>query len=107
MILTKNEFIDVINQLQTTMEFTDKINGVLRCYPDCGYIFPPDGVTAAVTVLEKMFDEPYDIEYFCFELDFGRKWKHGMCTDRDGNDVCLATAADLYDAITNGGQNAR
>lgn len=101
-VFNKEEFVKIIDELQQAWDFGNRINDVLSDYPDCGYVFPPDGIDAAIQTLMKMYDDPYDIEYFCYELDFGRDWKPGMCKDKDGNDVCFATAADLYDVITRG-----
>lgn len=101
-VFNKEEFINAIEEIQRSWDFTNKLNNLLDDYPDCGYLFPPDAIDVAIRALERMFGNPYDIEYFCYELNFGRNWKSGMCTDKDGNDVCLATAADLYDVITKG-----
>ena len=40
-----------------------------------------------------------DIEYFCFELEFGKKWKPGMIEDEDGNDIDLSSAEKLFDFL--------
>ncbi len=40
-----------------------------------------------------------DIEYFCFELDFGRKYKDGMVT-QDDEIVDLSTSGKLWDYLT-------
>lgn len=40
-----------------------------------------------------------DIEYFMWELDFGRKWKPGMVTYK-GKDIKMKTAADLWRDLT-------
>ena len=39
------------------------------------------------------------IDYFCFELDFGKKWKEGVITEKDGTDIILKTAEDLYNLL--------
>ena len=35
-------------------------------------------------------------EYFCYELDFGRKYEEGMVKDAEGNTIPLHTPAQLY-----------
>lgn len=98
-VFNKEEFINAIEEIQKSWDFTNKLNNLLDDYPDCGYLFPPDAIDVTIRALVRMFDDNYDIEFFCYELNFGRGWKPGEVTDKDGNDVCLATAADLYDAI--------
>ena len=39
-----------------------------------------------------------ELRYFCFEIDFGRKWKPGMVTDK-GRDIDLSSSAKLYDYL--------
>lgn len=39
-----------------------------------------------------------DIDYFCYELDFGKKWTPG-CVKIGDEDVCLKTPEDLYDLL--------
>lgn len=51
------------------------------------------------SVLGEYEDIGDDFSYFVFELDFGSKWKEGMITDKDGNDIKMQTAEDLYDIL--------
>lgn len=39
------------------------------------------------------------IEYFCFELNFGKKWEPGLIRDDNGLDIVLQTPEDLYDLL--------
>lgn len=41
------------------------------------------------------------IEYFCFELDFGRKNDKLKATNADGTDIPLNNAAELWDFLEN------
>ena len=40
------------------------------------------------------------IEYFCFELDFGKKYKKGMITD-NGVDIDFSTASHVHEYLNN------
>jgi len=40
-----------------------------------------------------------DLGYFVYELEFGEKWKEGVVTDVDGNDIPLKNSSDLYDLL--------
>jgi len=40
------------------------------------------------------------IEYYCFELDFGKENYRLKVYDKDKNEIPLATAEDLYNILT-------
>lgn len=40
-----------------------------------------------------------DIGYFCWELDFGRKWRPGRVTDCYGRDVRMSNVRELYEHL--------
>ena len=42
-----------------------------------------------------------DIDYYMWELDFGKKWEPGYCTYDDGTDIPLKNSHDLWKAIEN------
>ena len=48
---------------------------------------------------EGVKDKDEWIDYFCFELDFGKKWKEGVITEKDGTDIILKTPEDLYNLL--------
>lgn len=43
------------------------------------------------------------IDYFIYELDYGRKYETGMVTDENGQDIDIHTPNLLYDFISNNG----
>lgn len=102
-IFTLKEFTDVMNEWKLTRQYQDEINQVMRKYGDGLYI-PPDCTFALQETLEKMFGDDNEsscgwIEYFVYELDFGKKYEDGMIKDGEGNYIKLATVADLYDVL--------
>ena len=51
-------------------------------------------------ILEDTFKDESDwFCYFCFDLDFGRKYKDGMITDSDGNNISMNNAEELYEIL--------
>lgn len=53
-----------------------------------------------VELLSVMFDDGDElIEYWMYEMDFGREWYAGCMKDTEGNDVMLADAESLYDYL--------
>ena len=58
--------------------------------------------STVVFLLKKMMHDKYDnIEYFLYELDYGRKYESGMITDEQGKDIDIHTPELLYDYILN------
>lgn len=53
-----------------------------------------------VTLLEHLTnDTSGNIQYYIYELDWGKKWEKGYITDVDGSDIPLKTIEDLYNYI--------
>ena len=77
------------------MELVNKFNGDLGIcdYPDCSK-------ELIKLLTDVMDDEDEWIDYWCYELNFGRDWKRGYITDKDGNDIKLHTCWDLYKFLT-------
>ena len=46
-------------------------------------------------------DENDCISYYCWELDFGKKYEEGTVTEEDGTPIPLATSEDLWNIINN------
>ena len=55
------------------------------------------------TVMDAQVDENFgsDIEYFCYELEFGKRYltRDDWVTDADGNKIDLSTPEKLYDYL--------
>lgn len=52
-----------------------------------------------VDLLKRIFDDEFDnIEYFIYELDFGKRYVPGMIIS-DGENIDLSTADKLYDYL--------
>lgn len=59
-------------------------------------------VFSTITLLDKIFEDNTEcplIDYFVFELDFGKKYKDGCVKNNDGSIVVLRNLSDLYDAL--------
>ena len=50
-----------------------------------------------------MHDQYEYIDYFIYELDYGRKYEPGMITDESGQDIDIHTSKLLYDFISDNG----
>ena len=56
--------------------------------------------STVVFLLKKMMYDKYDyIEYFIYELDYGREYEIGMVEDEHGQDIDIHTSDLLYDFL--------
>ena len=108
MRFTKDEFIEAIETLKEMIEKENKICEVF----ECGFEWVGDKwISEYYHLISKMCEleeDPLfgtDLDYFCWELDFGRKWEEGIIKDEDGNDIRLKTSEDLWNYIMGEGAN--
>lgn len=102
-IVSKKIFIEIIEEVQKSYDYQERLNNFFDKNGVDGYIYQPDCICATIKLLHYIFGEK-DIDewisYFCFELDFGRKYKDGLVLDKDGKNISLATIDDLYNLLT-------
>ena len=54
-------------------------------------------VTALIVLLGDLLCDTHDwVGYYCFDLDFGRRWKPGCVKNGDGEDIPLRNPHELY-----------
>ena len=104
-MIDKILFVQTIEQIQLQKEQDDKCNNAFRV------IFPYDFISGydhhyitnqLVEILQVLFkDNNKDslIEYFMWELDFGKKYKKGCVSYKNGKNIKLKSASDLYDSL--------
>ena len=102
-VFTLEEFTEIMNEWKWTEQFQNEMNQVMLKFGD-GLFAPQDCTFALQKTLEKMFGDDNEtacgwIEYFVYELDFGKKYKDGMIKDGEGNYIKLATVTDLYNLL--------
>ncbi len=104
--MTRNEFVFIMESIKEQMdlnrEIEDKMNSVF--YDFVGIVKTPlvDKTIEFLTNLMK--DKNGNIEYFIFDLDFGRDsdmYKDGSpIKEKDGEDIPFKTTEDVFDYIT-------
>lgn len=102
-IITRELFKEVVEEIQKSYDYQEGLNRYFEKNNVDGYIYQPDCMCAAIKLLHNIFNEEDKdewISYFCFELNFGRKYKDGLVSDKDGKNIPLATIDDLYDLLT-------
>lgn len=103
-MIDKELFCKTIDNMRSVNEYHDGLNEFFRKRSDVeGYLFQPDCMIDVINLLHFIFgdaDEEEWIDYYCFELDFGKKWKPGNVTWVDTRqDIKLQTAEDLYELL--------
>ena len=99
---TKKMFIETINDIQKQYEHDSK------CGDAFSVILPEDFITSydnhyifnsLLEIIKIAFNDNHEdswIDYYIYELDFGKKFKMGMVTDKNNNDCDLSNAETLY-----------
>lgn len=101
-MLSKDEFIKALDEVEKVNKYNEELNSVFRKNGVDGYIFQPDCTATVLRLLHILFekaDKDEWIEYFCYELDFGKNWKSGIIINKDGSDIKLGTSEDLYNYL--------
>lgn len=102
--MDRDLFIKTICQIEKLNEKSEKFNDILKSIdPEFGggYIFN-ESISILINLLKVLVDDKYDnIDYYIWELNFGKDYKDGMITDaNDPNKIYkLSTASELYDFI--------
>lgn len=102
--ITFEDFKFVILEVEKTLKYHESLNTFFRKNNVDGYIYQPDCITSTLRLLHLIFNEEDKeewISYFCFDLDFGKKWKSGTITAKDGTDIKLENIEDLYNLLCN------
>lgn len=102
--MTKEQFVAAIDALEKQYRHDEKCSDAIRiCFADavlCTY--NNDYVTnALVAVLQDAMNDAHKhswIEYYLYELNFGKDWKKGKVTF-DGVDFPLSNAGELWDIL--------
>lgn len=101
------EFVSIIDRLREASDLVDRVDELFRNSRDnmendfcnaAGLQISHENVV--VTLLKKlMYDRDEWIEYFIYELDYGRSYEPGMITEADGTEIDLSSAEKLYNYL--------
>lgn len=100
-MISKKDFISFINKLK---EYQDIEENLSKISQGAIQLFEIDSlsnmITLFVQILEKEFNSKDDwIDYYIWELDFGKDYKPGIIKDKSGKDIQLKTPEDLYNLL--------
>ena len=104
--MTKAKFCKTLKKVEDIWNLENNIDDLLTDYgrkydEDIQILGISTSLMSDVIVLlaEIMQDEGQDIDFFCYELNFGKDWEPGTIVDKDGTDVDFSTAEKLYDYL--------
>ena len=101
-MIGKELFVEVIEDAMKSDDYQNWLNQQLISKGAEGCLFQPTCVDSVIKLLHIIFgdaDSENVISYFCFELDYGRKWKEGIITEQNGEDINLSSPELLYDYL--------
>jgi len=105
-MISKQEFIDIINKLKEVRDFVDEVNTKARKLNDAimSDFYNSSSLSIShenivVRLLENMFNDKDIISWWIYELDYGRKYIKGCFQDANGLDIDVSTAEKLYDYL--------
>jgi len=103
-----NTFERCINVIKEVNALDEHIAEIFKVEGNVQY--SNDTITVIIELLEEIFkDEEEWIRFWIYNLDFGNNYYTGCtcCQDEDGNCISLKSIHDLYNLITqNGEENA-
>lgn len=103
MKISKEEFVKALNNVQTSLDQEWSIWSALN---EQGVWIDDerDGLANTVISLLSHLVNPTrpdlakeDLEYFAYEIDFGREFEVGSITDGNGNNIDFSSAEKLYE----------
>ena len=105
--LSKGEFEDIIDRLKESSDLVAKVDELFRSSRDnleCDYCncasLQISHESVVVMLLKKMMQDSYDyIDYFIYELDYGRKFDPCKIKDENDHDIDFSSAGKLYDYL--------
>lgn len=102
--MTKELFITTLNSIKKQIEIDKKNSSMLQeMFPDdsiyCGYNNSELFNSLNLILKEQMKDDDDWIDYFMYELDFGKKYRKGMVKESDGTIIDLSNAERLYEFL--------
>lgn len=109
MIISKSEFVSIMNELQAATQLQDDINVLMKKAKDnirndfmnaAGLMISHEDIV--IELLEKIFDDVGDwISWWIYETNYGRREDMiEVCDGKDGSITKIRTSEDLYDFLT-------
>lgn len=95
------EFEEYMLKLKGLIEDEQELNNAFKRFsPEWGGFSNEKAINLILKLLKDLTKDKYDdIEYFIYELDWGKEWHIGCITSSDGKDIPMGTIKDLYNYL--------
>lgn len=104
-MISKEEFIEIIDKLRKVNDFVDETNTKAKELDDAiiSDFFNATSLSIShenivVRLLENMFNDKEFLTWWLYELDYGRKYEDGCVTEGD-KAIDISDAGKLYDYL--------
>ena len=105
-MISKKEFVNIINRLKEVNDFVDETNTRARALTDAIKSEMTNAMHLAINhedivveLLENIFNDNDIISWWLYELDYGREFKEGYLQDGKGYNIDISSAEKLYDYL--------
>lgn len=104
-MISKENFIKYISKIKELYEIENAVNKAGREL-ELSISFAPYE-QLVVEILSDAFNdtENDNIDYFIYELNYGSRWHEGCITTKDGKDIPMRNAEELYDILLDNLEN--
>lgn len=110
--ISREEYCEAVHGLEKETRRIDRFNEGMRNVFSDGDWDPPmlteiDSFSALILLLSRLTEDRREssvdeswLEYFIFELDYGKKWSKGSVVDENGEDIPFSTPEEVYDFLS-------
>lgn len=100
-----DNFIYIMEQIKVLSDEQNALESELKkFYPEMGILLVNQkAIDILINLAKKISKEDDLIDYFIYELEFGKEYKPGMILDENDNEINLSSIEDLYNFL--GGEN--
>lgn len=101
-IIDRKLFRESIQELKDEWDFENDLNDVFKKYKCYGYLYRYNLENLTIRLLARLICKEKEkeiinwIDYFCWELDFGEKYKTGDVLDENNNPIDMGSVDALY-----------
>lgn len=115
-MLSKEKFVSYINKIKDTFRKDDELSNAIEeaCNNSCRVIGLYSSecnimveLLSLAMGLECHTQDDNVLEYFIYDLDFGKEYEKGCYTEADGTPIDISTTEKLYEYILEEYNNAR
>jgi hypothetical protein len=100
--MNKEVFLKLMKDYKQLIDDIDNVhNAMKKLDPDFGGFCISRVEEFCSKVIKLSFDDKFEwISYYMYDLEWGKKYKKGSVTDKNGKNIPLKTLEDLYKLLT-------